>query len=125
MKTQYWAALAAASMLAPMTASAEHMDVIGMEMTGKCTMAEYMQIVADFNIWGAEFGYHAKVASPLQSENLTTYYWLGTSANAAAFGATWDAWRDALPNEKSTPAKLWVRFQKCSTNTERRSYDVF
>jgi hypothetical protein len=120
-----WAALAAATALAPMSAFAEHMDVIGFEMTGQCTMAEFMQIVGDFNRWGEEHGYHAKVAAPLQSDDLTTYYWLGTSANAAAFGAAWDARRDALPDAKSTPAKLWARLQKCSKNTRRDGYDVF
>lgn len=117
--------LIAALLAASTPAYAEHMDVIGMEMTGKCTMTEFMQIVSDFNVWGKEYGYNAKIATPLQSNNLTTYYWIGASANAAAFGATWDAWRDAQADAKSTPAKLQARFNKCSIDKERRSYDVF
>lgn len=117
--------LLAAMFAASTPAYAEHMDVIGMEMTGKCTIAEFMQIVSDFNVWGKDYGYHAKVATPLQSDNLTTYYWLGTSANAAAFGAAWDAWRDAQADPKSVPSKLNARFEKCSTNKQRSSYDVF
>ncbi len=119
------ALFAAACFMLPTAASAEHWDVIAIEMTGKCSWAKYMQIVEDFNVWGAEHGYSAQVAAPLQSDNLTTYFWIGTSADAAAFGAAWDAWRNALPDERSTPAKLWVRFQECSTNMQRRSYDVY
>jgi len=125
MKKEFCAALAAAALLAPMSASAEHMDVIGMEMTGACTMGEFMAVVKDFNEWGKAYGYSAKIAAPLADQNLTTYYWLGTTANAAAFGAAWDAWRDAIPDAKSTPAKLWARFNKCSTNKTRSSYDVY
>lgn len=116
---------AAACALAPGLASAEHWDVIAFEMTGECTFDEYMEIVADFNEWGAEYGYNAKVAAPLQSDDLTTYFWIGSSANAAAFGAAWDAWRDDLSDSNSTPSKLWARFQKCETNKQRTGYDVY
>ena len=125
MKKIMTAALCAASAIFVAPASAEHWDVIAFEMTGKCTFPEYMEIVGDFNIWGAQYGYSAKVAQPLQSDNLTTYFWVGSSANAAAFGAAWDAWRDDLADPKSTPSKLWARFQNCSTNMQRQSYDVY
>ena len=94
-------------------------------MTGKCTFEKYLAIVADFNQWGATYGYSAKVAAPLQSDNLTTYFWVGETKDAAAFGAAWDAWRNDLGDAKSTPAKLWTRFQECSTNMQRRGYDVY
>ncbi|MEO1136702.1 MAG: hypothetical protein AAFW68_08840 [Pseudomonadota bacterium] len=123
MKKLLCAAAAAFAISAP--ASAEHWDVIAFEMTGKCDFAKYMEIVDDFNVWGADYGYVAKVAMPLQSDNLTTYFWVGSSADAAAFGAAWDAWRDGLADSNSTPSKLWVRFEECSTNMQRRSYDVF
>jgi hypothetical protein len=58
-------------------------------------------------------------------EFLTSYYWLGTSKDAAAFGKAWDAWRDALGDSESTPAKLAARFQECNVNLGRRSYDVY
>ena len=125
MKSEICAAFAAACLLAPISASAEHMDVIGMEMTGACTPAEFMAIVKDFNQWGKKYDYAAKVATPVQSDNLATTYWLGTSPNAAKFGAAWDAWRDGQADGNSTPAKLQARFNKCSKNTSRNGYDVF
>ncbi len=117
--------LLAALLAASTPASAEHWDVITFEMTGKCAFDKYLAIVADFNVWGATYGYRANVAAPLQSENLTTYFWVGETANAAAFGATWDAWRNELSDAKSTPAKLWARFQECSSNLQRNGYDVY
>lgn len=109
----------------PLSASAEHMDVIEFEMLEGCSFDKYLDIVSDFNKWGEEYGYNAKIAVPLQNENLTSYYWLGTSKDAATFGAAWDAWRDDLGDPDSTPAKLWARFQECTTNVGRWGYDVY
>lgn len=117
--------LLAAFLLLPLNAVAEHMDVIEFKMIEGCSMGQYMAIVEDFNKWGEDYGYQAKIAFPLQSNNLTSVYWLGTSANATAFGKAWDAWRDALGDADSVPAKLAARFAECSENLGRRGYDVF
>ena len=117
--------LCAACFLLPTAASAEHWDVIAIEMTGKCSFSKFMEVVADFNEWGAEYGYQARIAAPLQQEDLKTHFWVGESANAAAFGAAWDAWRDAQSDANSTPAKLQKRFDECSVNKQRRGYDVY
>lgn len=115
----------AASLFLSVTASADHMDVIEMEFINGCNVAKLMPIVADFNDWGKAYGYSAEIASPLQSGNLTSFFWLGTSKDAASFGAAWDAWRDAQADSKSVPAKLQARFDDCTKNLARRSYDVF
>ena len=94
-------------------------------MKDGCSFDKYMEIVSDFNEWADDYGYNAKIAVPLQTNNLTSYYWLGTSDNAAAFGAAWDAWRDDLADPDSAPAKLSARFVECTTNLGRRSYDVY
>jgi hypothetical protein len=62
---------------------------------------------------------------PLQSDKLTSMYWLGTSADAATFGKAWDTWRDSLNDPESKPSMLWGRFQECSENLGRRGYDVY
>lgn len=112
---------------APLTAFAAngHLDVIKFELKEGCTFAEHQAITEDFNEWGAENGYHARVAAPLQNEDLTFYYWLGESANAATYGAAWDTWRDALSDPNSVPAQLWARFEACSTNVGRWGYDLY
>lgn len=117
--------LLAAALLLPLPALADHMDVIEFKLKEECSVGEYMEIVADFNKWGKTVGYHAKIAVPLQSNNLVSWYWLGTSADAATFGKAWDTWRDAQGNPDSAPAKLQARFAKCSENIGRRGYDVY
>lgn len=119
----YMAAAAAVSVSGP--SFAEHKDVIGNKFKEGCTLAEYMPIVADFNKWGAGYGYKAQIFFPLQNDDVETFYWVGTSKNAATFGAAWDAWRDAQSDSNSTPAKLQARLDACSTNTSRNSYDAF
>lgn len=109
----------------PFPAVAEHMDVIEFKMLDGCSLSTYMDIVEDFNDWGKKYGYKAKVAVPLQSNNLTSMYWLGTSADAASFGKAWDAWRDAQDDPDSTAAKLAARFAKCTENVGRRGYDIY
>ncbi len=117
--------LVAAVFLFPMNAVADHMDVIEFKMRDGCSFDKYMEIVADFNEWGKEYGYNAKIAYPLQSNNLVSMYWLGTSADAATFGKAWDAWRDAQSDMDSVPAKLQARFSECTENLGRRGYDVY
>ena len=109
----------------PMSALAEHMDVIEFELHEGCSFSNYMEIINDFNEWGENYGYKTKIAMPLQSGNLTSMYWLGTSADAATFGKAWDAWRDGQADPDSTPAKLQARFADCETNLGRRGYDIY
>lgn len=117
--------LVAAALLLPLPALAEHMDVIEFKLLEGCSFSKYMEIVADFNAWGETVGYQAQVAVPLQSNNLVSMYWLGTSADAATFGKAWDTWRDAQSNPDSAPAKLQARFAECTDNLGRRGYDVY
>lgn len=109
----------------PFQVSAEHMDVIQFKLHNDCSFEKYMVIVADFNEWGKAYGYNAKIAYPLQNDDLTHMYWLGSSANAATFGKAWDAWRDAQSDANSVPAKLQARFATCSSNTTRNGYDIY
>jgi len=112
--------------LTPTLASAEYMDVIKFKLTGQCSFSEYLEIKNDFNSqWGEGNGYISRVAMPLQNDDLGSMYWIGTTENAAAFGAAWDSWRDALGDPDSVPAKLSARFQVCSENLSRRGYDIF
>lgn len=77
-------------------ANAEHWDVIGVKINNGCSVEKYLQIKDDFNKWGTKHGYQASVLMPLQSNELTTLWWIGKSENAAAFGAAWDAQSPSL-----------------------------
>jgi len=110
----------------PMTALGEYMDVIEVKLLDGCSFDKYMQIANDFNKeWGMANNYSARVAMPIQSDDLVSFYWLGTTKDAATFGKAWDTWRDAQSDPNSKPAKLWARFQACSVNVGRWGYDVY
>jgi len=110
----------------PMTASAEYLDVIESKMVDGCSSDKYLMIVKDFNKeWGMKNGYSAKVAMPLQSDNLGSIFWLGTTKDAASFGKAWDAWRDAMSDSGSVAAKLQARLSQCTLNVSRRGYDLY
>ena len=108
----------------PAMASSGYLDVIGVQLKPDCTMQKYMSIVSDFRTWGTGHGYSVRIAVPVQSEDVQTFYWEGSTKDAATFGAAWDAWRDALGDANSTPAKLSARFGACSNNKSRSGYDV-
>ena len=109
----------------PLAAFADHGDVIEVQLNEDCSVAKYLEIKDDFNQqWGKKNGYRAEVYVPIQSDNLISLYWVGKSANAAAFGKAWDQWRNDLNKSDSVASKLWGRFQACSKNVSRNGYDV-
>jgi hypothetical protein len=110
----------------PLSASADHLDVIEVKLKEDCTVAKYVAIANDFNEqWGKDYGYHSEVAVPVQNQALVSIYWLGRTANAEAFGKAWDAWRDQNMDSKSLASKLQARFDECSTNESRSGYDLY
>jgi hypothetical protein len=115
-----------AILLAPISASAEHLDVIQGKLKEGCTVEKYVAMKNDFNEqWGKSHGYHAEIASPVQSNDMTSVFWIARSASAESFGKAWDAWRTELSDPKSVAAKLNERFEKCTTNESRRGYDLY
>jgi hypothetical protein len=117
--------LVTALLVLPMNVGAEYMDAIEITINEGCTVDEYIAIKNDFNEqWGKANGYLAEVATPVQSQSLTSVFWVGRTANAAAFGKAWDTWRDALADPKSTASKLNARLTKCSTNVQRSGFDL-
>ena len=117
--------LAAMLLIMPMTAMADYLDVIEVKLNQGCTFSSYVAIAKDFNEWGKANGYMAEVLMPVQRSSLDTVFWVGRTANAAAFGKAWDTWRDAQANPESVPAKLWTRFVACSVNVSRSGFDTY
>ena len=70
-------------------------------------------------------GYVAEIAVPLHSNDPVSLYWIGRTANAEAFGKAWDIWRAEVTDPKSVAGKLEERFQKCTTQEARHSYDIY
>lgn len=113
-------------LLAPLCVRAEYLDVIQVKLKDKCSVQTYAEIKNDFNEqWGKSHGYRAEIAAPVQSNDLTSVFWLGHCASAEGFGKAWDTWRSELSDPKSAASKLNERFEKCSTNDARRGYDLY
>jgi len=110
----------------PLSASADHMDVIEVTLKEGCTVEQYVAIAKDFNEkWAKKYGYHSEVAVPVQNEELISIYWLGRSASTEAFGKAWDAWRDQIRDPDTVAAKLQARFTECSDNKARSGFDIY
>ncbi|MEQ8263380.1 hypothetical protein [Pseudohaliea sp.] len=118
-------AIAAALLSASALSQAEHKDIIAFKMTGECSWGEYMKVVEDFNGWANPRGYNAQIFMPHDDSDLETYYWVGTSADFAAFGTAYDEWMAGLMAGDSEPQKLNDRFAKCVVNHSRSSYVAF
>lgn len=110
----------------PMGTAADHLDVIDFKLKEGCDFSKMMQITKDFNTqWGANNGYHAEVAVPLQSSDLESMRWLGRSKDAATFGKAWDTWRTESADPTTVAGKLNARFNECANNTARRGFDLY
>ncbi len=116
--------LAVLILLLPTSLLADHLDVIPVTLQEDCSLGTYLAIAKDFNEqWGKENGYIAEVAVPIQSDTLDRMFWLGRSANAAAFGAAYDKWIAESADPNTTAGKLWRRLQDCQEPlTARRGY---
>jgi len=110
----------------PMASQADYLDVIGMKMTGACSMSQYLQAVKDFNEqWGQSHGYRSEILAPIQSEDVTVYYWVGRTASAEAFGKGLEEWNRGLTDPNSLSAKLMARFRECTTILSRSSFSTY
>ena len=110
----------------PISASADHVDVIEIQLNEGCSLSTYLAIKDDFNVqWGKKYGYHSEVLVPIQSNNLTSLFWVGRTANTAVWGKAWDQWNSDLMDPGSVASKLWARFLDCGANIARRGYDAY
>ncbi|MBS1135597.1 MAG: hypothetical protein H6R02_2738 [Burkholderiaceae bacterium] len=107
----------------PMSSQADYVDVIAGKLNPGCTMATYLQIVQDFRgQWANANGYKVEILFPVQSRDLSTFYWVGRMASAEAFGKAADSWTAAQADANSVPAKLMARFRECNTSESRAGY---
>jgi len=111
----------------PCVAWAGHLDVSPFTLQESCSLDTLIKIKDDFNKnWGKDYAYQAEIAAPLQSNDMSTIYWLGRSENAAAFGAAADVWIEGIQDPESVAGKLNARLFDCLERPEaRRSYLVY
>ena len=115
-----------AALILPTVAHADSLDVISSRLKDGCSVAKYIALSKEFNeTWGKANGYTARIVMPVQSPDSSLIGWVGTTANAQAFGKAWDTWLAALSDSNSVPAKLQARFDACSVQLSRTSYTGF
>lgn len=115
-----------AAMLLSAPASANTLDVISSKLKPGCTFSTYMSITKEFNdTWGKAHGYNAQLLLPVHSSDSSLVIWVGTTASSEAFGKAWDIWRTALANPNTKEAKLQARFDDCTTQISRVSYNTY
>lgn len=115
-----------AALILPTVAHADSLDVISSRLKEGCSVAKYIALSKEFNeTWGKANGYTARIVMPVQSPDSSLIGWVGTTANAQAFGKAWDTWLAALSDSNSVPAKLQARFDACSVQLSRTSYTGF
>jgi hypothetical protein len=115
-----------AALLLPGPAMANTLDVITSKLKDGCTFQTYLGITREFNeSWGKANGYNAQLMLPVHSPDSRMVVWVGNTASAQAFGKAWDMWRNAQANPNSVEAKLQARFDACSTQISRASYDSY
>lgn len=99
----------------PAAAWAGHLDVIKFTLKEDCSLDSFLAIKEDFNNnWGKDHGYHAELAVPIQDEDVYSLYWLGRSADTAAFGAAYDAWEEQIKDPNSVAGQLNARLLECN-----------
>jgi hypothetical protein len=115
-----------AALMLPGPAMANTLDVITSKLKDGCTFQTYLGITREFNeSWGKANGYNAQLMLPVHSPDSRMVVWVGNTASAQAFGKAWDMWRNAQANPNSVEAKLQARFDACSTQISRASYDSY
>lgn len=118
--------IALALLLLPTVSFADYVDVIRAKLNPGCSMTTYLTIVKDFNEqWGKEYGYKVEILTPVQSEDITTFFWVGRIASGSAFGKGLDAWHTGIADPNTTAGKLMARLAACTTSLSRSGYFTY
>ena len=107
----------------PMVSLADYVDVIHAKLNPGCSMTTYLAIVKDFNEqWGKGYGYKVEILTPVQSADMTSFYWVGRIASGTGFGKGLDVWHTGVADPNSTEGKLMSRLAACTTTLARSGY---
>jgi hypothetical protein len=108
---------------APISTSADMLDVIRSSLKDGCSMEKYLAIIDDFNAYYKDRGYQTEILQPLHSElGSGVVIWVGRATSFEAFGKAYDHWEAELDRPGSTVSKLSARFGECTTTLSRASY---
>jgi hypothetical protein len=119
--------LACATLLAPLAAHADYLDVITTKLNAGCTLDKYTSVVQEFRgvMTSQKYKYTVEIAVPFVSNDLSVVYWIGREANAAAFGQETDRWNAAIAKPDTPEAKVNAKIAACGVNESRSGSTTF
>lgn len=115
------AVLAIFLLVAPLTASADYLDVIGNKLNDGCSLEQYLSGVEAFRgVMKAEgYSYTVEIGQPHTGEDLTIIWWIGRTKDLATYATDYSRWEKALTKSGSPESKVNEKLSKCSTNVSR------
>lgn len=118
--------LACATLLAPLAAHADYLDVITTKLKDGCTTDKYMAVVQEFRgvMKAQKYKYTVEIAVPFVSSDLDVIYWIGREPDGATFGQETDRWNAAIAKPDTPEAKVNAKIQACGVNESRAGSDT-
>jgi len=119
--------LACATLLAPLAAHADYLDVITNKLKDGCTVDKYLGVVEEFRgvMKAQKYTYTVEIAAPFVAADLDTMYWIGRTSNAGVFGQETDRWEAAIAKPDTPEAKVNAKIGACTTNVARSGSRTF
>ena len=107
-------------------ADMEYMDVIKMELTGNCSVAEIASIKDDFNKILKDQGqdYQAEIWQPIESDDTTVVYLVGKAPNFPDFAQEFTDYFEQASKGDTPEAGIEESMLNCRTELSRSGFLV-
>ena len=107
-------------------ADMEYMDVIKMELTGNCSVAEIASIKDDFNKILKDQGqdYQAEIWQPIASDDTTVAYWVGRAPTFPDFAQEFTDYFEQATKGGTPEAGIEESMLNCRTELSRSGFLV-
>ena len=107
-------------------ADMEYMDVIKMELTGNCSVAEIAFIKDDFNKILKDQGqdYQAEIWQPIESDDTTVAYWVGRAPTFPDFAQEFTDYFEQATKGGTPEAGIEESMLNCRTELSRSGFLV-
>jgi hypothetical protein len=119
--------LVCVTLLAPLAAHADYLDVITTKLNASCTLDKYRGVVDEFRgvMKSQNYKYTVEVAVPFVGSDLSLVYWVGRTPDKATFGQENDRWDAAVAKPDTPEAKVNAKIAACGVNVARTGSTTF
>ena len=115
------ALLVLTTLLAPLVAQADYLDVITSRLKEGCSLEKYLGVVDEFlGVMKSQgYKYTVEIAPPFIGDDLSVVYWVGREPNFATFGQESDKWEAAIAKPGTPEATINQKLDACTENVSR------